>query len=269
MTRAVWLLAALLVSSCARPALKLPTGPGTPASDAREVLAQATAACAPIRTFTAEIGLSGKIEGRRLRARLLVGTAAPASARVEAVAPAGAPIFIFAARDADATLLMPRDNRVLEHARPDDVLAALAGVPLTAEDLRLTLTGCAPTASTFGAAREFGESWRVVDIQPADTLTMHRARPAEPWRLVAVKRRGRQAGWLATYSSFQNDLPRAVRITSEASTGAGTYDLQLTLSQVETNVPLDDEAFRVKIPGDATPISLDELRRARPGAREN
>jgi hypothetical protein len=267
--RAVCLLAALVVSSCARPALKLPSGSGTPASDGREVLMQATAACAAIRTFTAEVGLSGKIQGHRLRARLLVGTAAPSSARVEAVAPAGAPMFIFAARDGNATLLLPRDNRVLQHAKSEDILAALAGVPLDAEDLRLTLTGCSRTDSTATAARAFGDSWRAVDLAPDDIVTIHKASAAEPWRLVAVRRRTQHGGWLATYADFQNGLPRSVRMTSAASTGSSVYDLQLSVSQAETNVPLDDEAFRVKIPADATPISLDELRRARPGAREN
>ena len=59
-----------------------------------------------------------------------VGVAAPASARLEAVAPFGPPLFIFAATDDDATLLLPRDERVLEHGRPAEVLDAVAGVPL-------------------------------------------------------------------------------------------------------------------------------------------
>jgi hypothetical protein len=268
--RAVCLLAALVVSSCARPGLKLPSGAGEPASDGREVLAQATTACGAIQTFTAEVGLSGKIQGHRLRARLLVGTAAPSSARVEAAAPIGAPIFIFAARAGEATLLMPRDNRVLEHARPDEVLEAIAGVPLSAEDLRFTLTACWPADPSVAGARRFGESWRVVDVQPKDVVTLYRARATDPWRLVAAERHDTQGGrWQATYRDFQNDLPRSVRIAGAGSTAASAYDLQLSLSQIETNVPLDDEAFRVKIPADATPISLDELRRARPGAREN
>ncbi len=270
MRRAVCLLAALLACSCARHGLKLPTGAGEPASDGREALAQATAACAAIRTFTAEVGLSGKIQGQRLRARLLVGTAAPASARVEAVAPIGGPVFIFVARAGDATLLLPRDNRVLEHAPPQDVLGAIAGVPLTPEGLRFTLTGCWPPDAVVGAARRFGDSWRVVDLPGKDVVTLHRARATDPWRIAAAERHDEQGGrWQATYDTFQNDLPRAIRLSSAAATGANAFDLQLSLSQLETNVPLDDDAFRVKIPGDAAPISLDELRHARPGARQN
>ena len=67
-----------------------------------------------------------------MRGRLLAGLAAPASARLEAVAPFGPPVFIFVARDDEATLLLPRDRRVLEHGRPTAVLDAVAGVPMSA-----------------------------------------------------------------------------------------------------------------------------------------
>ncbi len=270
MKRAVCLLAALFACSCARHGFKLPTGAGEPAPDGREALVQATASCGAIRTFTAEIGLSGKVQGQRLRARLLVGTAAPASARVEAAAPIGAPIFIYVARGDDATLLLPRDNRVLEHAPPQDVLGAIAGVPLTPEGLRLTLTGCWPADAVVSGARRFGDSWRVLDLSGKDIVTLYRGRATDPWRIAAAERHDDRGGrWQATYESFQNDLPRAIRLSSAAAAGASAFDLQLSLSQVEANVPLDDDAFRVKIPGDAAPISLDELRHARPGARQN
>jgi hypothetical protein len=258
-----------MACSCARHGLKLPTGGGEPASDGREALAQAIAACSAIRTFTAEIRLSGKIQGQRLRARLLVGTAAPASARVEAVAPIGAPVFIFVARGGDSTLLLPRDNRVLEHAAPQDVLGAIAGVPLTPEGLRLTLTGCWPPDATVSGARRYGDSWRVIALPDNDLVTLHRARATDPWRIAAAERHDQQGRWRATYDVYQNDLPQAIRLSSAATAGASVFDLQLSLSQLETNVPLEDDAFRVKIPGDAAPISLDELRHARPGAREN
>ena len=51
------------------------------------------------------------------------------------MAPFGQPLFIFVATGDDATLLLPRDERVLEHGRPDAVLEAVAGVPLGAADL--------------------------------------------------------------------------------------------------------------------------------------
>ena len=81
-------------------------------------LAQATDACRAIRTLTAEVAVSGSAGGHRLRGRLSVGVAAPASVRLEAVAPFGAPLFFFVATDNDATLLLSQDDRVLEHGQP-------------------------------------------------------------------------------------------------------------------------------------------------------
>src|SRR5207247_11119018 len=135
-------LAALISASCSARLLKLPSGAGTPAPDAAGALAEATAACRTVSTITAEMAVSGSVGGRRLRARLLAGLASPASARLEAVAPFGPPLFFFVARGGDATLYLPRDDRVLEHGRPAAVLEAIAGVPLDAADLRVTLIGC-------------------------------------------------------------------------------------------------------------------------------
>src|SRR5689334_7268489 len=149
--------------SCAAPLLKLPAGPGALAADAAEVFAQATAACRMIRTLTAEIGISGSAGGRRVRGRLSAGVSAPASVRLEFVAPFGPPLFTFVATGTDATLVLPRDERVLEHGNPPVVLNAVAGVPLEAADLFAILTGCVPAGSSSDG-RELGSDWRVIHV---------------------------------------------------------------------------------------------------------
>jgi hypothetical protein len=53
------------------------------------------------------------------------------------------------------------------------------------------------------------------------------------------------------------------RRSSNVRTGR-SFDLQLVLSQVETNVPLGENAFKIQIPKSATPIGLDELLRLGP-----
>jgi hypothetical protein len=246
--------------------MKLPSGLGVPAPDAADLLAQATSACRGIRTFTAEIAVSGSVGANKTRGRLSAGLAAPASARLEAVAPFGEPFFIFAATANDATLLLPRDERVLEHGPPDAVLEAIAGVPLGAAELRATLTACTTGAADPTHARQLGDMWRTVPVGPdRDVMYLHRDSTSTPWRLVASVRHaaGPQRGWRAEYHDFQNDLPRAVRLTSE-SAGASGFDLQLVLSQVETNVPLGPDVFRVRIPASAEPITLEELKQVGP-----
>ena len=185
--RAFVLIAALFCGSCAPALMKLPVGPGTAATDASEALREATSACRDISTITAEISVSGSVGGRGLRARLLAGLAAPASARLEALAPFGQPVFVFVARNDEATLLLPRDRRVLEHGRADEVLDAVAGVPIDATDLRIALTGCAaePRAQE---ARQLGDDWRIVPDAGGDVY-LHRAARTATWRIVAALHR--------------------------------------------------------------------------------
>jgi hypothetical protein len=255
-------VAALLMSSCGAPLLKLPTGPGAPATDAPSVIAQATDACRAVNTITLEMSVSGSAGGHRLRGRLTAGLARPASARLEAVAPFGQPVFVFVASGSDASLLLPRDRRMLEHGMPADVLEAITGVPLDAAALRALVTGCA-TAPDASDTVAFGETWRVAP-DGADNVYIRRDPSTGSgqvrWRVVATTRRG-ENGWRAEYSMFEGNLPRVVRLVSLP---AGRFDLELDLSQVELNVALGPEAFRLQQTGAADPITLDELRRSGP-----
>ena len=262
-------LAAVLSIACGGPLMKLPSGPGAPAPDAADLLAQATSACRGVRTLTAEIGVSGSVGGRRTRGRLSAGLAAPASARLEAFAPFGQPFFIFTATGDEATLLLPRDARALEHGRPDAVLEAIAGVPLGAAELRATLTACTTGAADVAGARRLGDPWRAVPVGAGREVYLHRESASAKWRLVAAVRHaaGPGRGWRAEYRDFENDLPRTVRVTSE-SDRPSRFDLRLTLSQVETNAPFDADVFRIQIPRSATAITLEDLRQWGPLAEK-
>ena len=250
--------------------MKLPSGPGAPATDARDALADATSACRNVSTITAEIGASGSVAGQRFRARLSAGLAAPASARLEAAAPFGAPMFIFVATGDDATLLLPHDGRVLEHGRPDAVLEAIAGLPLNAGDLRTALTGC-PASPDAAAAKQLDAGWRMVPDGSNEVYLQRVPKSPSPpasnaWRVVAIVFHAPLNDWRAEYREFENGLPRAVRFISNKS---DRFDLRLALSQVDINMQLGPEVFRVQVPRDADPITIDELKRARPGVRKN
>jgi len=240
--------------------MKLPSGPGAPAADGREAIAEATAACQRVDTLTADVRVSGSLDGERVRGRMLAGVARPASARLEAAAPFGAPIFIFVARGREATLLLPRDDRVLERGSAEAVLEAVAGVPLDPGELRALLTGCAQVPDAE-PARAIGPDWRVLHDDRRE-IYLRRDPHAAPWRIVAEVR----PDWRAEYRDFQSDLPRTIRLTG---VGGARIDLTLALSQVDVNTALGPDAFTVQVPRSARPISLDELRHARPGVREN
>lgn len=253
-----WL--AVMSTACGVSLQKLPSGPGTVATDAATALSQAVSVCQTVQSLSAEMRVSGNAGGQRLRGRVLVGLAAPASALLDAAAPFGASLFIYAARDGAATLLLPRDRRLLEHGDPAGVLAAVTGVPLGPDDLRLALTGCVGSIGPM-TGRAYGDAWRAVTLQNADVFL--RRAEAGRWRVAAVVHTAADAGWRADYSEFAADLPRAVRLSSA---DGHRFDLRLTLAQVEVNPALPPETFAIRAPAGFEPITLDELRRNGPMA---
>jgi hypothetical protein len=259
--RAAVLAAALFTASCGAPLMKLPAGPGRPAPDAATLLDEATAACRRISTISAEVAVSGSVGGRRVRGRLLAGLAAPASVYIEAPAPFGAPLFIIGGTGGTATLLLPRDRRVLESGDTEAILAAITGVPLDAAELKATMTGCTTDANAATGGVAYGEDWRV--LQGVESRYLRREKPSGPWRLAAIVRGGGD-GWRADYRNFVNDLPTSIRLLS---TEPRRFDLRLELSQVDTNVELPPATFRVAIPPGTEPISLEELRASGPLSR--
>jgi hypothetical protein len=138
------------------------------------------------------------------------------------------------------------------------VLEAVTGVPLDADDLRTALTGCAaPSGGAAGYA--IGDEWRIVPDGPGE---VYLRREGGAWRVVAAVRRdeGRPA-WRAEYREFVEGLPRSIRITS---LDPDRFDVRLTLSQVDVNIPLDAAVFELRVPDRADPITLDELRQSGP-----
>jgi hypothetical protein len=254
------LLAAVLATSCGSARLALPTGPGAAAADAVPAFEQATKVCRAIRSLSAEIGVSGRANGQRLRGRVLAGLAAPSFALLDAAAPFGASIFIYAARDGEATLLLPRDERVLRHDDPAAVLEAVTGVPLGGAELRRTLTGCPPEEAP-GDGLAFGSNWRTVTMSSGRAY-LRRASGSAPWQLVSVTQGAGTTAWRAEFSEFTAGLPAVVQLVS--SDEGRQFRLRLALSQVEVNPELGDEVFTIRVPDGVEPITLEELRRNGP-----
>jgi hypothetical protein len=256
--RAVLILT-ICSASCAPKLTKLPAGPGTLAPDIAAVLVQALNSCQRVQSLTAEIGVSGSVGGQRIRARLIGGFTHP-SVRLEAVAPFGAPLFTFVATANDGTLLLPRDGRVVEHGPPAEVMAAVAGVPLGANDMLRTLTGCA-MPDRLDSPLAIGDNWRTSAGPGGAKIYLHRDSPTAPWRLVTYLHGGDALrwSWRADYDDFHDGLPHVVRLVSADER---RFKLELKLSQLEPNVQLKPEVFRVDVPPNAERISVEELKRS-------
>ena len=249
---------AVAMTGCAARALRLPGGPGTPVADAARLFDEASAGCSGVRTLQAELAVSGRAGRNRLRGRVIAGFERPSAMRLEAIAPFGAPAFILVSRGESATLLMPRDSRILADAPPASVIEALTGVSLGADSLLAVLAGCVTTDRTAKAARAYDGGWMAVDL--ADETTIYLRHEARGWRIVA----GTRGPLGIEYGEGVGGVPLRVRLRVSTGTGAVTTDLSIGLSQVETNAPISGSAFTLRVPDGVVPMTLDELRRSGP-----
>lgn len=245
-------LLTISLTACGPQRLALPGGAGTPATDFAPAYAAARVACDGVRTLQAELGLSGRAAGQRMRGRVLAGLI-PGALRLEGVAPFGAPVFILVADGARGTLLLSRERRVVQDAPPEDILNALVGIRLEPDDLRALLSGCVRAVGEATGARAHGADWLVVDLAAGGTIFLHRIESV--WRIVA----GRYGGLEVDYADFEGERP------SEVVLRGTDLELALALNQVEINGALPRDALvALKIPDGVAPLSLDQLRRAGP-----
>ena len=247
--------------ACAPKLTPLPSGPGTPAADYASAYSQATDRCRGVRTLRASLGLSGRAGDSPLRGRIDAGFAAPGQIRLEGSPPIafGRPVFILVGRGADATLVLPRDKRVLTSAAPEAIIETLAGVALTADELRAVVSGCGFGFSEPSAGTRYGTEWMALEGSGGTTWLRNMN---GVWRVGAVVRPPLEI----RYEEFASIHPSRIRIRTADNGTARRADITLNVSDVDMNVPLEPEVFRVEVPDDAVPITLEELRRAVPQA---
>lgn len=260
-SRIALVVSVLALGGCGgRPAISLPDGAGTPLGDAAERFARATAACADVRTVVAESRISGSAGGARVRATLLVGVDRAGNARIEALAGPGGPIFVLTAQAESATLVLSREQQVLQDASMEQVLSALVGVPLRADDLAMALTGCVGAGQVPEHGRGFGGGVQAFEL-PGGTTVWTRDSGARSgaiaWRrgslTVSYERDGRER------------LSRTRLVVADPRLpGAEAADLTITLNRVDVNEAIDPGAFVARVPRDARAITLTDLRRTGP-----
>ena len=259
-TRVIPLLIAMAlagVSACAPRLPALPGGPGTPFADYAGAYAQATERCRGARTYAGVLDLSGRAGETGIRGRIHAGFAEPGLIRLEGMPPAlafGRPIFILVGRADEAMLVLPRDRRVLASAPTEAIIERLAGVALTADELRAVVTGCGLGVVQPAGARAYEDGWIAVDAGKTTTWLRN---TNGTWRPVATVRGPLEI----RYEELDGAYPTRIRIRT-APVGSGVpVDITLRASDVDINTELGPEVFRAEVPGDASPITLEELRR--------
>jgi hypothetical protein len=250
------LLITIGAAACGQPRVTLPVGAGTPAPDFAAAYAQSRASCEGVRVLQAELGLSGRAGGQRMRGRVIAGLV-PGALRLEGVAPFGAPVFILVADGSRGTLLLTRERRVVADAAPEEILNAIIGIRLGPDDLRAMLTGCVTASADANRARAYGADWIAVDLTGGGTIYLRRL--GTVWRIVA----GRYAGLEIDYPQMEDGRPSRVVLR-----GAG-LSLALAVTQVEINGDLPREQLvALKIPDGVAPLSIEQLREAGPLGQE-
>ncbi len=249
-----WALALAAASACAPLPITLPAGAGQPWPTFEAAFEEAIAPCRSLRSLAAELDLAGRVGRARVRGKVHAGFARPDAARLEGVAPFGAPLFVLAASGAEATLWLPRD-RVVVRAAPRALLETLIGLPLEVADLMALVAGCAVFDPRPERAERYADGRAAVMVRDKGTVYVQLG--AGGPRIIGVRR-----GSLAV----EYDVPgesgaRRLRLV-QAGPGVSPIDLRVRMSQLEIDPDLGPEVFTIEVPPDARPQTLDELRRA-------
>ncbi len=270
MSRALASLAiALTLSACATRSPPRPSG--APAADPTALAAftTATSACRGFRSLTGELALSGQAGGARIRGRVIAGLEAGGSVRLEGVAPFGPPVFILAGRAERATLLLPREHRVLTDTSVSAVLERLTGLALGADDLRLMVSGCLVDNAAPAEGKQWPGGWQAVTLG-ADRVAYIRLRQGQPVVVAAD-----YGPWHVDYSEHLSGFPRVVRVRrlrqgfgAQGREGDATTDIIARVGELDVNTTIDPLAFTLAVPSDADPMTLDELRSVAPLVRK-
>lgn len=245
----------LALSACAARVPPRPSGQATPDPTAIDAFATATRACRGFRSLTAELSLSGRAGGDKIRGRVVAGLETGGAIRLEGLAPFGAPVFILAGRNERGTLLLPRDHRVLRDTAIATVLERLTGLALAADDLRLMVSGCLTDGASPSDGRRWASGWQAVTLGP-DRVAYLRTLQGQP---VVV---GADYGaWHVDYAEHASGWPHTVRVRVAAD---ATTDITARVGQLETNTTIDPAAFVVDVPPGTDSMTLDELRSVAP-----
>jgi hypothetical protein len=254
------LAAAGLACASATPRIVIPVGDGVPEPEALTYWWDATNACRTVQSFSAELTVNGRIGAEKLRrVTLQGGMTRRGGIRLVAVAPIGAPVFVLAGDTDAATLVLPRDRRVLT-APAADIVEALIGLRLTPGDWMDVLAGCVSAEKPQVGSR-VGDA--VVVSSERGRRVMLREDGAR-WRVVA----GEREGAVVDYPAFGGTWPASVHVVSGAD-AAVKIDLTMGIGQIFANTDLPDATFAPPASAGFAPMTLAELRAIGPLGEAN
>jgi hypothetical protein len=245
-------------SACASALFVAPVGPGEPAPEAAGAWAEATRACRGVASYKGSLRVSGRLRGERLPTTIGIATGATATGvRIEGHAD-GRSIFTLAGTSDQATLYLDDGHR-FSTGRPEDLTEALMGVKLGPGRWLALLAGCVAAPPDFVAGARYGPDLAVTTS--SGRVFLSRANGA--WHTA----HGTFDGLVVTYRRFASSLPAEWLLTSEAGRDPSVA-LSVIVDDVTTGAPIASSVFTLTLPGDVTPMTLDELRQSGPLRRK-
>ena len=248
MRRCVLLLAVLL-PACATHVFVPPSGPGEPAPEAEAAWTQATRQCLGAVTYSAQLHVSGRVGTSHLN-RTVVGALTVLDHILLELREFGQLGFRLAGEGAAATLLLPRDNRVVT-ARADEIVEALTGLKLGPKQLLAIVSGCITTSPQMTGARRFADLLAV----DAGKATLYLRLRDGAWQVSA----GIVDGLIVEYLEIAGGYPRRLSLVTETGRTPAVA-LTIDLDQLNVNITMPPSAFVVVVPASAAPMTLEELR---------
>ena len=228
--------------------------------------------------ITAAVSVRGTANRQPLRGRLWVGADSRfRSLRIES-ADGVAPQFIVVAQqalgvaddgsDGDATLLLPRQQLIVQRENSRRVLTVVLGLPLSAQEFVSAFTGCQNVGGSMEVTRLGANAAKVSigTVRPVE-LFMRRSHRHPQWTLTAMSRAVHDGAfrWRAEYDRSNDGLLRTTRIVSQEGAGrmGRLFDVQLSLSRIQIGALVGPETFSFAGPLRARAVSLDTLQQQR------
>jgi hypothetical protein len=256
----VALLVSLLASTigCAARGFVRPVGPLTPLADADAVWAAATARCRAVRSYRAEIRLSGTLGPQRVRATLGLALGGQEQIGLAAFA-LGTTIFQLGGDTKEAVLWLREDNRVVR-APAGELVEALIGVRIDPPRLLAIVSGCLTAQGGASGAARVGELLRVT----AGDAVVYLTATEQGWQ----PRAGEFDQMLIDYRRIEAGVPRELAIRSDPGRQPAVSLVLRVQDDLQINPALEvQQSFRVAVPPEAVPATIDQLRAAGPLGR--
>lgn len=241
------LLALLCGEGCAR---RAPSGPPLPfpLEEASQRLEPIRRQALAVARYQAVVRVRGRGPEGRFSGTLMVAFERPERLRVELLGPFGSSRWIALVAEGEITVLFPSRREFVRESAVPAVLDALVGVGWSPDEAMAVLAG---------AGLPLDESTPTTAFQERDTVRVNLAadcflRLRGP-EVIEASKGGYRVRYPAPWRSKGKAAPERIEVVSE------DISATLAVSDLDINVPLDAEVFRLEIPAGTSRVGLREI----------